>query len=110
MNEEPQVEGFWKECPRCKGTGKEKKDTGIITSKIIEIDCECCGGKKQIFFALMCSHMSLGQIYLEGTNIIRGTHYARCAGIHCHLWDHDHGGGCLERKALLKEVYPEVIT
>lgn len=104
---EEKGEGFWKECPRCKGKGTEMKDvaTGLLSSERREVPCGFCGGEKRIFFTLICSRMSLGEVYLEGTNIIRGRSHTKCIGQHCHLWDHEHGGGCLERKALIAAVH-----
>ncbi len=107
--EEKQAEGIWVTCPRCKGTGKEKEThlAGLFRTEEVEIICSQCKGTKKIFHIFSCPHMSIGRIYLNGSWHLEGYATTDCIGKSCAFWDHDHGGGCLERKALLKNLYGE---
>lgn len=100
-------EGFWTPCPRCKGTGIVNEEHGFFRPNPIEVVCKQCKGTKEIFYVLQCSRISLGFIDIEGGAVggIKGFTLTGCIGAQCNLWDHQHGGGCLERKVLLGKLY-----
>jgi hypothetical protein len=98
------VEGFWKECPRCNGKGTEIEITGIFSQEKREIICTFCKGHKKIFFTTTCPLMT--SIQFKGDSRYETSFLNKeCIGIRCTLWDRDSNeGGCLWRKSLLKQL------
>jgi len=74
--------GYYTECNRCKGTGD---GYGPDKGKV----CWACNGKGRFFHPFFC-HNNVKMI---------------CEREKCNLWDKDHGGGCLQRKLLIKQIY-----
>jgi hypothetical protein len=95
-------EGFVRTCPRCNGTGKETILVGILNVVEREIDCIACKGKKQVFTITKCPLLSGGQLNMGGgnTNVSWTMVSVPCLNEECVLWDREHDGGCLFRKAL----------
>jgi hypothetical protein len=103
---EESIEGIEVQCPVCAGMKKLKITRGFfgVTTEIIP--CENCKGKGTISVPFICTRMSLPRsFYISGSSDSHGDNQQVCIGKGCHLWDHDNGGGCLERKAMIKACH-----
>jgi len=98
--------GAERPCAVCKGTGSVDVRNGIFKPKIEKQTCNNCNGEGKILIPFTCPHMSLSTEFAPYGCGGGGDNLASCIMEACSLWDHTHGGGCLERKKMLKDLYP----
>lgn len=94
-------EGYWKECPKCHGKGTVPQTTGFFTVTTTDEACPCCNGEKKICYSTTCPLMS-GMYF--GYCEHHENYNRDCIGSECSFWDREGDGGCLIRKAMLKQV------
>jgi DnaJ-class molecular chaperone len=81
-------------CWNCNGakTIKTEVPDGFLTTKIVDVPCSKCNGTGLIKIAPWCHYAA-------------ARYGSECEGSACNMWDREHDGGCLDRKARMKELY-----